>query len=425
MSTVFHLPDVGEGLTEAEIISWKVAVGEEVKVNQVLVEIETAKSLVELPSPEAGVIGALLVDEGSTVEVGTPIVQYGLGDAPVAPPEAATAKPAASEESGATLVGYGVRETSAARRPRKGRGATPATPEPAEPPAASDDPPGRPLARPPVRKLARDLGVDLAALRPSGIRGEVTREDVRAAVVTPAAEPETGAAPERQTIVALKGVRKATAQAMVQSAFTVPHVTEFLEVDATATMEFVARAKATELLGPGVRVNPMLIVARAVCWAAARHPEMNASFGEDHIVLKHYVNLGVAAATPRGLIVPNIKDAHAMGLAELSGALGDLVATARTGKTPPGDQAGGTITITNVGVFGIDSGTPIINRGEAAIVAFGQIRPKPWVVDGEVVPRQVTTLAVSADHRVVDGEVISKFLADLGRALEDPMSMLA
>ncbi len=471
MSFEFPLPDVGEGLTEADIVAWKVAPGDTVTVNQILVEVETAKSLVELPSPQAGTVGALLVEEGQTIEVGTPIIRFGGDDSSAEAAPASAGAPASgsaeksAEESGdadggATLVGYGAKETSSKRRPRRGASvpapaaaAAPATPvAPVEPPSETAPPapaaapaaqaqpasapasPGKPLAKPPVRKLAKDLGVDLSQVTPTGSRGDVTRDDVHAAAnqataptagaTAPAAASasDQGALEER---IPFKGVTKMMAKAMVDSAFTMPHVTEFLDVDVTETMAMVRRLKSTKFLGEEVKVSPLLIVAKAVAWAVGRNPRINSCLEGDEIVVKKYVNLGIAAATPRGLIVPNIKNAQAMGLGELAQGIQDLTALARSGKTPPADQAGGTITITNVGVFGVDAGTPIINPGEAAILAFGQVRKKPWVVGDEIVPREITTLSVSADHRVVDGEIISKFLADVGRGLEDPTLMLA
>ena len=479
MSFEFPLPDVGEGLTEADIVAWKVAPGDTVTVNQILVEIETAKSLVELPSPHAGTVGALLVEEGQTIEVGTPIIRFGGDDsgAEAAPAPASAPTSGSAEESadasgdadgGATLVGYGAKETSSKRRPRKGApvpapAAAPAAapvadapapaasaPAPAAPPAPAAAPaaasaaqaqlasapasPGKPLAKPPVRKLAKDLGVDLSQVTPTGPRGDVTRDDVHAAANRTAAPTAGATAPAAASAsdqaaleerIPFKGVTKMMAKAMVDSAFTMPHVTEFLDVDVTETMAMVRRLKSTKFLGEEVKVSPLLIVAKAVAWAVGRNPRINSCLEDDEIVVKKYVNLGIAAATPRGLIVPNIKNAQAMGLGELAQGIQDLTALARSGKTPPADQAGGTITVTNVGVFGVDAGTPIINPGEAAILAFGQVRKKPWVVGDEIVPREITTLSVSADHRVVDGEIISKFLADVGRGLEDPTLMLA
>jgi pyruvate dehydrogenase E2 component (dihydrolipoamide acetyltransferase) len=281
------------------------------------------------------------------------------------------------------------------------------------------------LAKPPVRKLARDLGVDLSAVAGSGPEGSITRDDVHAAAEAPAALPRVPTAPEeREERIPVKGVRKATAAAMVASAFTAPHVTEWLQVDVTATMEAVRRLRELPDFAE-VKVSPLLLVAKALLTAVKRHPLINSAWAGDEIVVRRYVNLGIAAATPRGLIVPNVKDAHAMSLPELAAALAELTGTARSGRSQPADLTGGTITITNVGVFGVDAGTPIINPGEAAILAFGQIRDLPWVVDGQIVPRKVTTLALSFDHRVVDGEIGSYVLRDVGAMLQDPLRMLA
>ena len=510
----FKLPDPGEGLTEAEIVTWRVKVGDTVKVNDIVVEIETAKSLVELPVPFSGTVSRLLVDEGATVEVGTPIIAVDTagGTAPVADaptegavepgiegspaPKLAQQQAAAEEaiEEGkiggttstgrtAVLVGYGVKQTEAKRRPRKpaggdaasgaaapaalpahdvreevvpvpeARSAEPTTASPREQPASPAPVAregGRALAKPPVRKFAKDLGVDLNQVRGSGEGGVVTRQDVEAfakggaatigvAPVAPAggeAGAEGGQPPyqppqlqrtgERETRIPIKGVRKMTAQAMVGSAFTAPHVTEWVTVDATATMELVERLRKDREF-KDVKVTPLLVLAKAMCVALRRHPEVNATWDEaaQEIVVKHYVNLGIAAATPRGLIVPNIKDADQMSMRELAEAIGALTATAREGRTQPAEMSGGTITITNVGVFGVDTGTPIINPGESAIMAFGAIRRMPWVVtaaDGTetIEPRWVTQLALSFDHRLIDGELGSKFIADVGKILEDP-----
>jgi pyruvate dehydrogenase E2 component (dihydrolipoamide acetyltransferase) len=439
----FHLPDVGEGLTEAEIVTWRVAPGDEVAVNDVLVEIETAKSLVELPSPYAGVVGDLLVDEGKTVEVGAAIITIADAapavdvPAPAAPGSpAAPPAPAADEGGGSVLVGYGSAGQVMSRR-RK----------PAERPVAASV---GVVAKPPIRKLARDLGVDLAAITPSGASGEVTRDDVvrhasQASVFRNIETPEwpeerestipvapaASAAPApaavtndaRQESIPVRGVRKATASGMVRSAYTAPHVSVWTDVDATRTMELVKRLKSSPDFAD-VKVSPLLIMARAVIWAVRRTPMVNSAWidGDEgaQIRVSHYVNLGIAAATPRGLLVPNIKDAQDLNMRDLARALQNLTLTAREGKTTPADQAGGTITITNIGVFGIDAGTPIINPGEVGIVALGAIRQKPWVVDGEVRPRWVTTVSGSFDHRVVDGDGVSRFIADIASVLEEP-----
>src|SRR5579859_7952064 len=490
----FKLPDVGEGLTEADIVKWHVQPGDKVTINQVIVEIETAKAVVELPSPFAGVVTELHTAEGTTVDVGTPIVSIDVGDgaggaAAAAPAEAAdsdertdaAALPAAEGVAGtgeaapegekrqAVLVGYGVKLGRTFRRPRRatpsgppGSGA-PAVEPVAEAPAAepvtevapaaapAEAPPTarpvapvnggqraegataatRALAKPPVRKLAKDLGVDLSGLTGSGPQGSITRDDVQQAAHAPAAAGEPGgelagieAAGEER--VPIRGVRKHTAAAVTASAFTAPHVTEFLQVDVTAMTEALARIRKLREFAD-VPVRPLLLVARALIIAIDRHPMINSSWDEEaqEIVIHHYVNLGIAAATERGLVVPNIKGAHDMSLPDLARELSELAQTARAGKTTPDDMRGGTITITNVGVFGVDSGTPILTPGEAAILAVGRIRDAPWVYKGQLAVRKVTTLALSFDHRIVDGDLGSAVLRDVGEMLEDPIRMLA
>ncbi len=427
----FELPDVGEGLTEAEIVSWRVAPGDAVAVNQVLVEIETAKSLVELPSPFAGVVEELLVQEGQTVDVGTPIISVtSEGHAPSAPTPSEVADTAASiteEGGGAVLVGYGLKGAVSSRRSRPAAPAKAPTPKtaarPASVPAASA---AAIIAKPPIRKLAKDLGVDLAEVTATGLAGEITRDDVvrQASQASLFHNIETPAwSEEREERIPVKGVRKAIATAMVTSAFTAPHVSIFVDVDATRTMEFVARLKNSVDFA-GIKVSPLLIVAKAMIWAVRRNPTVNAQWTDSEIIVKHYVNFGIAAATPRGLLVPNIKDAQDLSLRELAAAIEQLTIRARDGKTPPEDMAGGTITVTNIGVFGMDFATPILNPGEVGIVAFGTVKQKPWVVDGEVRPRFVTTLGGSFDHRVVDGDVVSRFMADVAAVIEEPALLL-
>jgi 2-oxoisovalerate dehydrogenase E2 component (dihydrolipoyl transacylase) len=494
----YKLPDVGEGLTEAEVVTWKVKVGDVIKINDIVVEIETAKSLVELPSPYAGTVQALLVPEGETVPVGTPLIQ--IGDAAAPSPEPPADAPSAMAGEGdpylhlaaagaappaeidmsnpaatgggenQTLVGYGPRATSVQRRARRG-GASPTTdagaaaqrqlqgaftPGGAVSPEveAADEPPvpstaaapsaptaesaaqTRVLAKPPVRKLAKDLGVDLRALTPTGPDGTVTRSDVEAAGAATKLAAETGpeAAPAvgvggRESREPIKGVRKMMAQAMVDSAFTAPHVTEWITVDVTRSMKLVEELKSHRDFRD-VKVSPLLLVAKAVCLAMRRTPEINATWDDatQEVVFKSYVNLGIAAATPRGLVVPNVKDADALSLPDLGAAINALTRTAREGRTQPAEMAGGTFTITNVGVFGVDAGTPIINPGESAILAFGAVRAQPWVhvtkKRQKIRIRDVTTLALSFDHRLVDGEKGSRFLADVAAVLEDPRRAL-
>jgi 2-oxoisovalerate dehydrogenase E2 component (dihydrolipoyl transacylase) len=532
----FKLPDVGEGLTEADIVKWHVQPGDKVTINQIIVDIETAKAVVELPSPYEGVVAALLVPEGETADVGTPIISVdvapdadagepaavpdaaakvpdaaapqqpamaaavGGGEQPpvprgstsadlVPPPPAeggaepgihgtlrpktalaaedtvpagetpgpAGPEPPASEERQSVLVGYGVKPGSTTRRPRKASAlrpaasarpvpASPGPPAPAAPaaPAPAPAPAGAPgtvpgiavLAKPPVRKLAKDLGVDLSRLSGTGPGGSITRDDVQsaahdqdAAELPPAPAPPAAAglaAVAREERIPIRGVRKHMAAAVVGSAFTAPHVTEFLQIDVTETMAATARLRALPEFSE-VRVSPLLLVARALLVAVARHPLVNSSWDADaqEIVVRHYVNLGIAAATERGLLVPNIKDAHALSLPGLARALAGLAETARAGKATPADLRDGTITITNVGVFGVDTGTPILTPGEAAILAFGQVRDAPWVHEGQLAVRKVTTLALSFDHRIVDGDLGSAVLRDVGAMLEDPLRMLA
>jgi pyruvate dehydrogenase E2 component (dihydrolipoamide acetyltransferase) len=416
----FTMPDVGEGLTEAEILTWYVRPGDSVTDGQIVCEVETAKAVVELPIPYTGVVQQLLVPERTAVDVGAVIITVAEE---AAEEDKAAEKAGAPQQRHPVLVGYGVSDAPARRRPR-----TTGAPAP-------DRPAAGPLAKPPVRKLAKDLGVDLRVVIPSGPGGTITRDDVHAALPTafppePAA-PDTTARPcvpeagMRETRRAVTGVRKATARAMVASAFTAPHVTEFVTVDMTRTMKLLERLKQDKEMA-GARVNALLLISKALLVAIARNPEINAAWDEaaQQIVLKHYVNLGIAAATPRGLIVPNIKDAQAMTLPELARALEHLIRTARAGTTEPAAMRGGTVTITNVGVFGVDTGTPILNPGESAILAVGAIRLRPWVHRGKIKPRQVTTLALSFDHRLVDGELGSKVLADTAAILEDPNRLI-
>ncbi|MBM9468830.1 dihydrolipoamide acetyltransferase family protein [Nakamurella leprariae] len=473
---VFPLPDVGEGLTEAEVLTWHVAVGDQVTVNQMLVEIETAKAAVELPSPYAGEVAELLVPPGTLVAVGTPIIAIRTGAAA----DAAAAAPAATGtaadgvgERVVTLVGVSTPEHGARRRLRHGRRGTGPT-ESTEPatgpaPAAAADPrpavsaavptarAAAPLAAPPVRKLAKDLGVDLSAVAPSRADGIIGRADVQAAAerlteslntpvvpLLPESEGTAGARSSAEIVAAdlpnegvydpvarerylpIRGVRRATAAAMVRSVFTAPHVTEFVTIDVTELMALRDRLRRRGEYA-AVKLTPLAFVARAVCLALRRTPELNASWDSDRqlIVHKDYVNLGIAAATPRGLVVPKIRDADAMNVLQLAQQLGVLTEEARAGRTTPASMAGGTFTITNIGIFGVDTGTPILYPGESGILAVGSIKDAPWVVDGELAVRKVCQLSLSFDHRVVDGQQGSIFLADVASLLGDPASTLA
>jgi pyruvate dehydrogenase E2 component (dihydrolipoamide acetyltransferase) len=490
----FTLPDLGEGLTEGEILKWLVAVGDTVELNQPIVEVETAKAAVEIPAKWAGQVQRIFHQEGAMVEVGSPIIAIDTdpGAAPDADAEPAEGLIGGAAPGGRTavLVGYGPRTTSAKRRQRKSVDGTPAAPTgrpqpdtapssgapvpvrpmPGGPSAPATSPVGtvtaapitRPapvatpaaarsgvavgasatgqggstvargdglvLAKPPVRKLARDLGVELGAVTGSGPLGSITRADVQQAAAGAVSAPEPAGvfdATVREQRVPVKGIRKLTADNMVASAFTAPHVTEFLTVDVTRSMKALDRLRA-QPDWRDVRVSPLLLVAKAVLLGVERYPMINSSWsGEtNEIVVKRYVNLGIAAATERGLIVPNIKDAGRLPLKELADALTGLVQTAKAGRCAPADMSGGTFTITNVGVFGVDTGTPILPPGEAAILAFGAVRKLPWVHKGKIKLRQVTTLALSFDHRVIDGELGSKFLRDVGAFLADPEAAL-
>lgn len=467
----FRLPDLGEGLTESEIVTWRVAEGDAVTVNQVLADVETAKAVVEVSSPFAGVVAALHGAEGETLEVGAPLVTFTLEGA-----EPDVGGPAEGDGRVPTLVGYGAAPDTGkpGRRARRGsaapatsaapagepaRGQAPSTseaapagagrpqPEAAEPVRADAAPEAvrgaasgeRPRCTPPVRLYARRAGVDLEQVTGTGVGGVITRADVEAFLAgggqpaAAAAPPQSGAESgstggvrtlggrPRTEAVPVKGVRKATAAAMVQSAFTAPHVTEFLQVDVTETMELLAELKASREFRD-VKLTPMTLAAKACLVAMERTPDVNARWDEaaGTIVQQNFVNLGFAAATPRGLMVPNVKDAQAMSLRELADAIRDLTGLAREGRLSPADLAGGTFTLTNVGVFGVDAGTPIINPGEGAIIAIGQVRRMPWEHRGEIALRDVMTLSLSFDHRFVDGEQGSRFLADVGAILRRP-----
>ena len=478
----FKLPDLGEGLTEGEILKWFVSPGDEVKLNQPIVEVETAKAAVEIPSPYAGTVTALHHGEGDTVDVGSPIITFDVDpggaatdDGVAAPAQTKVAAAAdmvpqlphepglvggpapkaATEEKIEVLVGSGPKSGKLTRRPRKAvAGAVVSSVQRA--PQSVTGPPAVParvsaaavsahaeqvvgevhvLAKPPVRKLARDLGVDLRALTGTGPQGTITRADVEAASNGAAPEPAAAVAPSRtidfdpstrEQRIPIKGVRKQMAAAMVASAYSAPHVTIFTTVDVTAMMDFTDRLRTNREFAD-VRVSPLLVVAKALLVAVRRNPLVNSTWDDaaQEIVVKDYVNLGIAAATPRGLIVPNIKSADSLSLLDLARELNQLVATARDGRTPPSDMSGGTITITNVGVFGMDNGTPILNPGESAILCFGAVRDMPWVHEGQLAVRKVTQLSLSFDHRIVDGQLGSQFLADIAAMLNDPALFIA
>jgi pyruvate dehydrogenase E2 component (dihydrolipoamide acetyltransferase) len=463
MAQDFRLPDLGEGLPEAELVQWLVAVGDTVALNQTIAEVETAKAVVELPSPHAGTVTALHAAPGDVVAVGSVLISFDTAATAPTPAPAAAAVPPSAEAASASvsaaaapasepnLVGYGAAPRSAARPQRRARvaGTVAAASDTAVLEAAPHDAiqfadvveraVERPRSTPPVRKLAKQLGVDLALVEATGASGVITRADVEAyaervgavTVAPVAAEsaetvetfelPRSGEAGERTTRTPIRGVRRVTAEAMVRSAFTAPHVTTFLTVDVTATSELIASLRADRAL-QAHRIGIMAVAAKAVCLALARHPGLNSKWDDaaGEIVEHHYVNLGIAAATGRGLVVPNIRDAQELTLVELADAIRGLAETARSGRTAPADMMGGTFSITNVGVFGVDAGTPIINPGEAGILALGAVRRQPWEHRGEIALRDVMTLALSFDHRLVDGEQGSRFLVDVADILREP-----
>ncbi|MCQ1947980.1 MULTISPECIES: dihydrolipoamide acetyltransferase family protein [unclassified Arthrobacter] len=444
----FRLPDLGEGLTESEILNWHVSVGDIVQLNQVIADVETAKAVVELPSPYAGTVAHLHEQAGTVVEVGSPIVSFEVAVPAGADAEAAGEPVQAKREP--NLVGYGAVPDATGRPARRRRGAAPApgpvsaaVPAPVAaaapvPTPAPDPEQERPRSTPPVRKLARDMGVDLTQVQGSGPGGLVVRTDVVRAA-SPAAETEptsvfdSAAAvpappvPEgREERIAISGMRKHTAAAMVASAFTAPHATVFLTVDVTPTMELLERLRQQPAFN-GLKLSPLTMAAKAVCLGLKRFPSLNSRWDESarEIIRYNYVNLGIAAATPRGLMVPNIKDAQTMSLHGLAAAVTSLAQTAREGRTQPADLAGGTISISNVGVFGVDTGTPILNPGEAAILALGAVRRQPWEYNGAIALRSVMTLSLSFDHRLVDGEQGAGFLSEVGAVLAEPALALA
>ncbi|WP_051755371.1 dihydrolipoamide acetyltransferase family protein [Nocardia sp. NRRL WC-3656] len=453
----FRLPDLGEGLTEAELISWSVAVGDTVELNQTIAEVETAKAQVELPCPFAGQVAELLARPGETVAVGAPLIRVraDAGEASTTAAEAAGAARADAEGRTSVLVGYGPeaeaptrRRTASKNGAAKANSAVPARGEEIPP-----EFPGRPPATPAARQLARELGINIAFVAGSGPGGAVTVEDVRHAVPVsqpprrvrteeeaadaprPAAPPVPTMRPdggvirptpsERETRTPVSGVRKRIAAAMTTSARTIPQASAFVTTDFTASMELLDHLRSTDSF-TGLSLTPLALVAKATLAAIAEFPGIN-SYWEDEanqIVTKHYVNLGIAVATERGLLVPNIKEAQSLSLRELCREIGWLADVARAGSATPADLRGGTFTISNVGVFGVDTGVPLVNPGEGAILCLGSIRKRPWVYRDEPAIRWITTLGVSFDHRMIDGELGARFLSTVASLLEDPLTLL-
>ncbi|MES2865856.1 dihydrolipoamide acetyltransferase family protein [Microbacterium profundi] len=440
----FRLPDLGEGLAEAEVVQWLVAPGDTVTLNQTLAEVETAKAVVELPSPFDGIVSTLHAEAGETVAVGAPLIAFDVAGAEPSA-SSAGASSAAEEKTPPNLVGYGAAPAKGGRPTRRVRrtGRVDAASDTAvleaaphdvlpAPEAVPAEVGERPRSTPPVRAYAKRSGVDIVLVAADVGDRVITRDDIDAYLerVGGHSEPVTAHVPdtalaasvgERETRIPIRGVRKHTAAAMVQSAFTAPHVTTFHTVDVTATMDLIARLRDDRALSEH-RIGPLVIVAKAVCLALTRTPGLNSRWDDaaGEIVQPHYVDLGIAAATERGLIVPNIRDADQMTLPQLADALRALTETARSGKTTPAALAGGTFSITNIGVFGIDAGTPILPPGQSGILAVGAVRRMPWEYKGEIALRQVMTLSLSFDHRVVDGAEGARFVKDVADILEEP-----
>ncbi len=401
----FPLPDVGEGLTEAEIVTWRVGVGDTIEVNQPIVDIETAKAVVELPSPFAGRVVELLVPEGRVAEVGTPILAVEVSDRePV-------------------LIGYGVAEEAPSTRRHRRR--------PAESVASAARPTAQgdltPRAKPGVRALARDLAVDLAAVPATGPHDDVTAADVyrfaTRSTASAASAPQVPR-PSGGVRAPVRSIQRTMAQAMVRSVATAPQVSTWVDVDVSATVRLVEQLRSAPEFA-GARVTPLTIAAAAVLHAVRRTPIINASWidlddGESAIETYPFVNLGFAVAGERGLMVPNIRDAGSLSLPGLAKAITDLTERARQGRLQPADSVEGTLTITNIGVFAVDGGTPILNPGESAILATGRVVERPWAVEGGLAVRPVMTLSLSFDHRVVDGAAGATFLADVAEYLRRP-----
>jgi pyruvate dehydrogenase E2 component (dihydrolipoamide acetyltransferase) len=408
---VFALPDLGEGLTEAEIVAWRVDEGATVELNQPLVEVETAKATVEVPAPYAGVVERHHADVGATVAVGAPLVSIRTA-APATKPAAS----AAEEPSGAVLVGYGTSGEAPARRRRAavaGRPAAPVAPA-ARAAAGSGAPPAdlSAVAKPPVRRLARSLGVDLGALSAGG--GPVTRSAVLEAAVS-------GKDDDGVTRTPLRGVRRTIAERMTRSRSDVPEATTWVEADVTDLWQLRQRLNATG----GIPVSPLVLVLRVVVAALRRFPVLNARFDAEtqEIVAYRPIHLGVATSTPRGLMVPCIRNADALTVDGLAAALGALTERARAGTLTPGDLTGGTFTVNNYGVFGVDGGDPIINAPEVGILGIGRMLPRPWVHEGGLTVRRTAQLTLSFDHRVCDGLEAGGFLRRVADLLESPAEL--
>jgi pyruvate dehydrogenase E2 component (dihydrolipoamide acetyltransferase) len=434
---VFRLPDLGEGLTEAEIVHWLVAVGDEVALDQSIVEVETAKSLVEVPSPYAGRVATLHGAAGETVAVGSPLITI---DAAGAAP-AATAAPAAEvyregekAGSGNVLIGYGTVEDSGRGRRRRPRSAPRAAVAAEAAPARAAAPRARLVVSPLVRRLARDGGVDLASVVPTGAGGVITRSDVVRALAAREDGPAAGAgrsAPTKEAAAStsgerrtpLNGFRKTVATALSRSRSEIPEATVWVDVDATALWELRERGRTSAGPGPGL----MAYLARFVVAALKQYPVLNSRFDNERaeIVELDQVHLGLAVQGDRGLVVPAVIDAGSMTTEQLDHAIRELTARAREGRATPEELAAGTFTLNNYGSFRVDGSAAIINHPQVAILGLGRIIDRPWVVDGEIVPRKITQMSFVFDHRVCDGGTAAGFMRAVADAVEDPASAIA
>jgi 2-oxoisovalerate dehydrogenase E2 component (dihydrolipoyl transacylase) len=422
----FLLPDLGEGLAEAEIIAWHVAVGDQVTIDQPVVEVETAKAAVEVPVPFAGTVARLHATPGSMVAVGQPLISV---DPAVPPP--------AEESSGNVLIGYGTPAATGARRRRANRAGPHRSPGPTRvspEPARVSPGPARVIS-PLVRKLARDAGLDLAAVRGTGPSGIIRRCDIEQAAQAGAAGTpiKTDTAPATadsiaasatetgETRIPLRGVRRAVADKLTRSRREIPEATVWVDVDAT---EFLAARAVLNTRAPDRPVSLVALLGRFTVLALRRYPELNAHIDGDEIVIPGHVHLGFAAQTDRGLVVPVVRDAHRLSTRDLAAALTSRTAAARAGELRPAELTGGTITINNYGVFGVDGSAAIINHPEVAIVGLGRIIDRPWAVDGQLAVRKISELTLSFDHRVCDGGTAGGFLRTLADYIEQPVNAL-
>ncbi|MFJ9369955.1 dihydrolipoamide acetyltransferase family protein [Nocardia sp. NPDC101769] len=441
---VFLLPDLGEGLTEADILEWRVAVGDTVRIDQIIAEVETAKAAVEVPVPFEGTVIELHGAAGDTLRVGTPLVTIRGVDADAAGSSSgASREPAGHEQyreeeragSGNVLIGYGTGFDAPRRRRRVPvTHRSPATPEVHEQPEAVRStsipvPPSAPrVISPLVRNLALREGIDLSRLTGTGPGGIIVRADVEshANVENPPAPAAPAPGPTRFHLerIPLKGLRKTVADKLSTSRREIPDATTWVDVDATELLR--ARTAINHALPPEDQVSLLALLARLTIAALSRYPELNASVdtARGEIIRHGQVNLGVAAQTPRGLVVPVLDHADTMTTVELARALRDTVETAREGKLPPARLTGGTFTLNNYGVFGVDGSTPIINHPEAAILGIGRILDRPWVADGVLTVRKLTQVSLSFDHRVCDGGAAGGFLRLFADYLENPVAAL-